>query len=139
MFCKTVSFLMFIVAPLVFTPAPRAEPLEQDGCIALDRVHVQGATCKALIQNNCTDPVNFSVNFDATLVRFVPNVIPARDLHADHHGEPAARHDEDAGVHSAAVQGALAAGESKWFEHTAPGDMIRMSTCKVGFKARRLE
>jgi hypothetical protein len=136
MFSKMLFFLTFIVASLVSAPAPHAKPLEQGNCVVLHRVDVQGATCKALLQDKCADPAKVSVSFDAKLFRFIPNVIPYRGLNADHHGEPAAGHEEEAGMHNGTVQGALAAGESKWFEQTAPGHRIRVSSCRVSYNAR---
>jgi hypothetical protein len=136
MFSKTVFFLTFIVASLVFAPAPHAKPLEQSNCVVLHRVDVQGAMCKALLQNKCAHSASVSVSYKAKVFRFIPNVFPHRGLYADHHGEPAWGHEEDAGVHSGTVQGALAAGQSKWFEQTAPGHMIRVSSCRVSYNAR---
>jgi hypothetical protein len=137
MFSKTVFFLTFISASLVFTPASHAKRLEQGDCVVLHRVDVQGAMCKALLQNECAHPASVSVNYKAKLYRFIPNVFPRRDrLHMDHHGEPAWGHEEEAGVRSSTEQGALSAGQSKWFEQTAPGHMIRVSSCRVSYNAR---
>jgi len=116
-------------------PATLAPVGEPGSCVYLVEIDARAGKCRGFIENRCARLVNVAVQHDVAFRRFVTTPIASAGIEAEHHGEPAAGHYEDAGTYRGTMKATLSPGKGRWFERFHKEQGYLVADCKVSFVA----
>ena len=116
-------------------PATMAPVGEPESCVYLVEIDARAGKCRGFIENRCTRPVSVTVQHDVAFRKFVTTPIASAGVEAEHHGEPAAGHYEDAGTYRGTMKATLSPGKGRWFERFHKEQGYLVADCKVSFVA----
>ena len=128
--------LIPIVALLVPIPAAMSAEVFGTGCLTIPRIQAHDPACLVLVHSGCSRPLDLTVTYELSTMRFLKQPIPSRGLHYDHHGEPAYGSYESERTESETHHARLEPGESKWFARPNPADSVVITACSVSVVGR---
>jgi len=126
-----IWMMILIVASLVPIPAAMSAEVSETGCLTIPRIQAHDPACVVLVHSGCSHPLDLTITYEVSTMRFSKQPIPSRGLHADHHGEPAYGSYEAERTESDTHHARLEPGESKWFARPNPAESMVITECRV--------